>query len=1285
MAWVRKSVSWLMTSVISMIVITALLIGGLRFLLPNVELLQAPLRQWVSEQTGFSAQLEGIAGQWRNLTPSLTLKNVSLATSDNGSALLTAQHIDLQLDVSATLMRWQPVFSHVTLDGLVLDTGQLPEKDTGTNVRARLEDLFLARLGQFSIPNAKVILVTPSLETEVLTLKDLFWRNQAGQHQVQARIGVKGTQLEAVRVKAAFTETHGVDTLTGDFYLASEAMDLAPWLTQTLTPSVTIDAARLDAQAWVRVERGQPRDALLSIDDLALKWHDSAEEAKTWAVKDSQVQLTAEGKRAWRVDTDGIWVKQNATTAPAISRLSWQGTNERWRLNAADLDIALLQPLLGLVSQSEQQHRIAAALAPAGQVESLALSKKPTTPLRYQATLTEVSAERWGYFPAFHGLNATLSGEGGRGQAQLELGAQSLPYGDFFQAPLPLEQGQLTLNWQPTSQGVSIWSEKAAVTSADVHGTGAFRLDIPKQGAPFLALYAHADVTDAGQTWRYLPTRALPESLTGYLSRAIQGGQAEGSEILWFGALDSFPYREHDGIFQAKVPLRNGAFSFDTAWPTLTELDATLLFDNAGLTIEGDHVRLNDAVSRQVQANIVDMTEADSRLELKASLSATGDAVHRYMLATPLVDTVGAALTHINVDGLVNAQLGLSIPIDGEQPHASGKVDFAGNQVRIQTPAMALDNVSGALAFDDDGITAQSMSAQWLGQAINLDLAGEAASAGYQLDVGIEADWDIVPLLNQLSLPLKPYLSGGARWQAGLDLTLHDTGFDYQLGIDVDTTPLQSTLPAPLHKPRWQKGQAHIEASGNREGLTGRVQLPNVNYQARINTQGATPEFVSSQWQVGDKQPTLLATRGHRFDLALARLDVDAWHAVWKHVRQAWPDRQHQYPGLPIPQRVNVKVDQLSAGKLAFHDLSVAARQKAKGWHVLVGSQELSGQANWPIEGRLAVDIDHWHINRQPSDQTQPTDAPLFQPVDPQATAADKALLAAIPPSRLTIDDLWLEGYRLGRVEAVVNKHDQQLTLSSLTVKSGNNHAAVNGHWRIDKQGRHQTALTLALGGESTSDLMGRFGVSGGIQDASFTTQAALNYAGLPWQADISSLNGEVSADIQDGYISGVGGAGKLLGLFSLDSILRKIQLDFSGVFDDGLAFDDITGRAVITNGVLVTDNIRMDGIAGDMVIKGIANLVENQVNADVRFTPDITSGIPVLSAFAVTPQTALYVLAVTTAISPVMDVFTQVRYQVTGSIGTPDIREVSRNQEALALPPEATERLREQAEKAKE
>lgn len=66
------------------------------------------------------------------------------------------------------------------------------------------------------------------------------------------------------------------------------------------------------------------------------------------------------------------------------------------------------------------------------------------------------------------------------------------------------------------------------------------------------------------------------------------------------------------------------------------------------------------------------------------------------------------------------------------------------------------------------------------------------------------------------------------------------------------------------------------------------------------------------------------------------------------------------------------------------------------------------------------------------------------------------------------------------------------------------------------------------------------------------------------------------------GVISDVSGAARLLGLFSLDSIIRKMQLDFSDVFDKGMAFDSISGSGELSQGIFVTNNIKMDAVAGD-------------------------------------------------------------------------------------------------------
>nr|WP_233265870.1 AsmA-like C-terminal region-containing protein [Photobacterium damselae] len=198
---------------------------------------------------------------------------------------------------------------------------------------------------------------------------------------------------------------------------------------------------------------------------------------------------------------------------------------------------------------------------------------------------------------------------------------------------------------------------------------------------------------------------------------------------------------------------------------------------------------------------------------------------------------------------------------------------------------------------------------------------------------------------------------------------------------------------------------------------------------------------------------------------------------------------------------------------------------------------------------------------------------------------------------------------------------------------------------------------------------MGRLGISGGIQDASFKTNLSASWQGTPWQIRRETLTGQVKTKTGKGIISGVGGAGRLLGLFSIDSIIRKMQLDFSGIFENGLAFDYIKGSGDIKNGIFTTKDLTMKALAGDMTIKGQANLVKETVDANVKFIPDFTSGIPVLTAFAVAPQTALYVFAISTALSPVLDVFTQVNYYVHGKIDDPVVTERSRFQGEYKLP----------------
>ncbi|NMU81344.1 hypothetical protein HKB16_00460, partial [Vibrio parahaemolyticus] len=80
------------------------------------------------------------------------------------------------------------------------------------------------------------------------------------------------------------------------------------------------------------------------------------------------------------------------------------------------------------------------------------------------------------------------------------------PYGDVFQAPLNIKQGEVDIIWQQDDAGWRLWSDKVTAATPDLQVLGAFRLDFPKEQSPFLSFYAEADLYNAGETWRYLPT-----------------------------------------------------------------------------------------------------------------------------------------------------------------------------------------------------------------------------------------------------------------------------------------------------------------------------------------------------------------------------------------------------------------------------------------------------------------------------------------------------------------------------------------------------------------------------------------------------------------------------------------------------------------------------------------------------------------------------------------------------------------------------------------------------------
>ncbi|MGP8308324.1 YhdP family protein [Vibrio sp. YIC-376] len=1276
-------------SLATILVVVAIVVTTLRVTLPQLDHFQDEIKTWVRQGTGFDFSISSVAGSWRNSHPSINLLGLEANLPNNQDARFAVDEIQIEFDLIQSFLQFQPVVADLTIHNLALDIRSvsiLPDTETQYPVLTaeesevklidQLDSLLLRQFEDFTITDSRIWYKSVSGETRRLDIDQLRWSNQGKRHLAEGTVSISDAKINSLLVNANFRDHGSLRDVSGEFYISAQDVSVTPWLTRYIQTESGVESGKVSLNTWLTLKHSQPRDAYVELQPSELVWNENG--SHQLFIESGFFKLLPD-KEGWKVNGHSLQIRTDEKSWPELDvAFDWQPSG--WMLNLSQIDIESVTPLIKLAPESESTSELISQLQPKGLVEDIRLSMTGgLDTLRYSAELDELGLTQWKLLPGFQHVQGTVSGDVNQAKAKVTVIDDVFPYGDVFQAPLNIKQGEVDIVWQKDELGWRLWADKVTAATPDLQVLGAFRLDFPKGQSPFLSFYAEADLYNAGETWRYLPTLALGQHLTDYLSTAIQGGKVNTAKLLWYGELGDFPYQEHNGMFQAWVGLKDAKFSFDTAWPAITDLQLDLLFENDAMYLDSKSATLDGVDAKRITGRIPKLAP-DGHIEIEAKASAPGNEVRDYMMATPLVDSVGAALTALQVSGPVYSEFQLNIPFNtANKARAWGYADLKDNRVDIEAPPMTLEKATGRINFDNDVVTTSGLAAELLTQPISLDFRGESSDQGYDVTIDTLGDWDVEPLKPYLGERWLNLVSGHAPWQMDIDLQLNDVGFTYQVDVLAELNRVASQYPYPLAKKEGKSGQAKLQASGNQESISARLEIPNAKYQTEIDISGEAPVLTATHLALGQSGFRMSPITGHDASIRLDEIDLDKWLELAKvptsDARSVLSNMKT--PTIPLPSRIELNAQSVKLGKIEFHDVDFSASKKNLSWQMQVNSQEVKGKANYLTPDNLSVSLDRLHLYIPDYEKIAKERTSIFAREDqsaPLITDFDRQFHAEMPNLSLKIDDFWLQGYKVGKVNVDLQRHGDRMEWKNITFSSGKNRIDMSGWWDLNNEHSHSN-LIMKMKGDNNTDLMERFGITSGIQQAPFEINANMEWDGAPWSMKTQTLQGDVSTEFGKGVISEVSGAARLLGLFSLDSIIRKMQLDFTDVFDKGMAFNSITGTGKIQDGVFITNDIVMDALAGEMQIRGIANVSSRMVDAEVKFTPDITSGIPMLTAFAVAPQTALYVLAISTVISPVVEVFTQVNYEVKGPLDSPTVKEISRSKGEYKLP----EKLRKQ------
>ncbi|MCU7888296.1 MAG: hypothetical protein KZQ59_08715 [Candidatus Thiodiazotropha sp. (ex Lucinoma aequizonata)] len=160
-------------------------------------------------------------------------------------------------------------------------------------------------------------------------------------------------------------------------------------------------------------------------------------------------------------------------------------------------------------------------------------------------------------------------------------------------------------------------------------------------------------------------------------------------------------------------------------------------------------------------------------------------------------------------------------------------------------------------------------------------------------------------------------------------------------------------------------------------------------------------------------------------------------------------------------------------------------------------------------------------------------------------------------------------------------------------------------------------------------------------------------------------LFSSICLNVGKGQVNNVDlGVGRLIGLFSLNTLGKRLAVDFSDLFSKGLAFETIEGNFTLNDGDAYTSDLVMKSTAAVIDVRGRTGLANRTYDQKVVVTPNVSATLPLVGALAVDP-TADVALGITQKLlGKLFDRIAMGNYEVSGSLDDPPFNQPERTEE---------------------
>ncbi|MCI4439929.1 YhdP family protein [Tibeticola sp.] len=808
---------------------------------------------------------------------------------------------------------------------------------------------------------------------------------------------------------------------------------------------------------------------------------------------------------------------------------------------------------------------------------------------------------------------------------------------------------------------------------------------------------------NGARVYRYLPLH-LPQQVRHYVRDAIRQAELRDVSVRVRGDLRRLPYADgKSGEFRFSGKLRDATFAFVPApeggpaaanglapWPVLEKLSGDLTFERNGMRLTSARSGVQGAPGLELgdlQARLPDFSH-DPTVEVSFAIQGPGGAMVDLVRQSALHRVTHELFAGTEIKGNLRGQIQLKVPIhQAQETRVQGSFALDGNDLRWAPEVPLLERLRGRVAFTESSVTLSGVQGRIYGGDARIEGGARPRPGGgigpLALRVQGVLSADGLQRARELAelQPVLRRLRGTAAYTASVDVG--------GTAVAVPQWRVNSTLeglaidgPEPLGKPAALALPLRLENVLEDAAAQPPVQRLQFELGDRVavtylrTLEAASPRVLRGRIAVGLRpgESAPLPESGVLANIALARLDVGAWEALWTGAASgAGSARAGEATGvaaaLPswqdyLPTSMALRADELNVAGRRFDQVVAGGRREGPVWRLNVAARQFNGYLEYREPSAIGGARLHARLARLaiPREEAQQVENLMFEPQTAQT----------LPALDIVAEDFEFGPRRLGHLEIeAVNRggtaqqprewrlNRLQLSVPEATLKATGNWAAA-AQAGADRSPR-RTELDLDLDVRDAGALLTRFGMPDVVRRGSGKLQGKLAWNGSPYAPHPPSLDGALHIDIENGqFLKADPGAAKLLGVLSLQALPRRLTLDFRDVFSEGFAFDFVRGDVLVERGMARTNNLQMKGVNAAVLMDGWADIVHETQDLRVVVVPEINAGTASLVAAAINPAIGLgTVLAQLFVRQPLIKANTQ-EFRIVGSWSDPQVQRVN-------------------------